>query len=109
MTGEALAGLTEMVKEGKVSGSAAREVLEGVMDGEGRPAEVARARNLEQISDRAALEKVVEEIMAAHPEAVTRYRAGEKKVRGFLVGQAMRATSGRADPKEVNRILSARL
>ena len=109
LAGADLAALTGLVSNGKVSQSAAREVLEGVMDGEGRPSEVARARNLEQISDRSALEEVVEEMMAAHPEAVERYRAGEKKVRGFLVGQVMRATSGRADPREVNRILSARL
>ncbi len=109
LAGQDLAALARMVSDGKVSPSAARDVLEGVMDGEGHPADVARARNLEQISDRSALEAVVEEMMAAHPEAVERYRAGEKKVRGFLVGQVMRATSGRADPREVNRILSARL
>ena len=109
LRGEQIAALTRMISEGRVSAGAAREVLEGVMDGEGSPSEVARARNLEQISDRAALEKVVEEIMSAHPAAVERYRSGEKKVRGFLVGQVMRATSGRADPREVNRILSVLL
>ncbi len=51
----------------------------------------------------------VEEVMAAHPEAVQRYRSGEKKVQGFLVGQVMRATSCRADPRAVNKTLSARL
>ena len=107
--GESLAALTAMVERGRVSARAARRVLEGVMDGEGSPAEVAAARNLEQISDRAALERAVDQVLSAHPEAVERYRSGEKKVRGFLVGQVMRATSGRADPKEVNRILSARL
>ena len=98
-----------MVTEGRVSASAAREVLEGVMNGEGSPTEVARVRNLEQISDHAALDLVVEQIMSAHPKAVERYRSGEKKVRGFLVGQVMKATAGRADPREVNKILSARL
>lgn len=109
LRGEDLAALTRLVSDGRVSAGAAREVLEGVMDGEGSPSQVARARNLEQISDHAALEKVVEEVMAAHPEAVERYRSGEKKVRGFLVGRVMRSTSGRADPRAVNKILSARL
>lgn len=109
LRGEDLAALTSMVGEGRVSASAAREVLEGVMDGEGRPVQVARARNLEQISDHAALEEVVREVMEANPAAVERYRSGERKVRGFLVGQVMRATSGRADPRAVNRILSDRL
>ncbi len=109
LQGGEIAVLTRMVNEGQVSASAAREVLEGVMDGEGSPSEVASQRNLEQLSDRAALETVVEQIMAAHPEAVERYLSGERKVRGFLVGQVMRATSGRADPRAVNEILSARL
>ena len=109
LAGEHLAALIGMVEQGRVSSGAGREVLEGVMDGEGTPSQVARARNLEQISDRAALEKVVGEVVSAHPEAVERYRSGEKKVRGFLVGQVMKATSGRADPREVNRILSVRL
>ena len=109
LAGKDLAELTTMVDEGRISARAARQVLEGVMDGEGSPSQVARARNLEQISDQAALEQVVMEVMSAHPQAVERYRSGEKRVRGFLVGQVMRATSGRADPREVNRILSARL
>ncbi len=109
LEGDDLATLTTMVSEGRVSSSAAREVLEGVMDGEGTPERVARARNLEQISDQDALQDVVAEVMSAHPQAVERYRSGEKKVRGFLVGQVMRATSGRADPRAVNKILSARL
>ena len=103
------AALTRMVSEGRVSSGAAREVLEGVMDGEGSPSDVAAARNLFQLSDRTALEEAVEEVMAANPEAVERYRSGERKVRGFLVGQVMRSTSGRADPRAVNEILSARL
>ncbi|MCE2527177.1 MAG: Asp-tRNA(Asn)/Glu-tRNA(Gln) amidotransferase subunit GatB [Actinomycetia bacterium] len=109
LRGADLAALTGMVSEGRISARAAREVLEGVMDGEGNPPQVARARNLEQISDQAALEQVVEEVIAAHTQAVERYRSGEKRVRGFLVGQVMRATSGRADPRAVNKILSARL
>ncbi len=109
LRGGQIAALTRLVSEGRVSASAAREVLEGVMDGEGSPSEVATRRNLLQLSDRAALEEVVKEVMAANPEAVERYRSGEGKVRGFLVGQVMRATSGRADPRAVNEILSARL
>lgn len=109
LRGEQVAALTRMVGEGRVSAGAAREVLEGVMDGEGSPSEVATRRNLLQLSDRSALEEVVEEVMAANPEAVERYRSGEGKVRGYLVGQVMRATSGRADPRAVNEILSVRL
>ncbi len=109
LRGRHLAQLTQMVSEGRISAGAAREVLEGVITGEGSPSQVARARNLEQISDRVALEGAVEEVLDAHPQAVERYRSGEKKVRGFLVGQVMKVTSGRADPRAVNQILTARL
>ena len=109
LRGRHLAQLTQMVGEERISAGAAREVLEGVITGEGSPSQVARARNLEQISDRVALEGAVEEVLDAHPQAVERYRSGEKKVRGFLVGQVMKVTSGRADPRAVNQILTARL
>jgi aspartyl-tRNA(Asn)/glutamyl-tRNA(Gln) amidotransferase subunit B len=80
-----------------------------VLDGEGRPGEVADTRDLVQISDSSALEAAVDEALAANPEAVANFRAGEKKVVGFLVGQVMQATQGRADPKLVNRLLNEKL
>ena len=58
-----------------------RRAQRGVMDGEGSPVKVARARNVEQISDQAALERAVEEMMAAHLRVVERYGSGEKKIR----------------------------
>jgi aspartyl-tRNA(Asn)/glutamyl-tRNA(Gln) amidotransferase subunit B len=109
LSGDQLAELIAMVDDGTVSTSAAKEVLEGVLDGEGRPGEVADTRDLVQISDSSALEAAVDEALAANPEAVANFRAGEKKVVGFLVGQVMQATQGRADPKLVNRLLNEKL
>jgi aspartyl-tRNA(Asn)/glutamyl-tRNA(Gln) amidotransferase subunit B len=109
LSGDQLAELIAMVDDGTVSTSAAKEVLEGVLDGEGRPGEVADTRDLVQISDSSALEAAVDEALAANPEAVVNFRAGEKKVVGFLVGQVMQATQGRADPKLVNRLLNEKL
>lgn len=109
LTGSQLAELVALVEDGTVSSSAAKDVLEGVLEGEGDPGEVATARDLVQISDTSALEAAVEEALAANPEAVDNYRAGEQKVVGFLVGQVMRATQGKADPKLVNELLRSRL
>jgi aspartyl-tRNA(Asn)/glutamyl-tRNA(Gln) amidotransferase subunit B len=109
LTGPQLAELVAMVEEGIVSSSAAKEVLEGVLAGEGDPREVAVTRDLIQISDSSALEAAVDEVIAANPDALASYRAGETKVLGFLVGQVMKATQGRADPKLVNRLLGDKL
>jgi aspartyl-tRNA(Asn)/glutamyl-tRNA(Gln) amidotransferase subunit B len=109
LTGSQLAELLRMVEGGSVSSSAAKEVLEGVLEGEGDPAAVAAARDLIQVSDASALEAAVDEVLAENPDAVTSFRGGEQKVVGFLVGQVMRATQGRADPKLVNEILRSKL
>jgi aspartyl-tRNA(Asn)/glutamyl-tRNA(Gln) amidotransferase subunit B len=104
-----LSELLNLVDEKKLSASAAKEVLAGVMAGEGGPLEVAEARDLIQISDTSVLQAVIDEVLAANPDALDRYRAGESKVLGFLVGQVMRASGGKAEPKQVNDLLRQRL
>ena len=107
--GEQLAELVEIVDEGVVSSSAAKVVLEGVLQGEGSPREVAEARDLVQISDMSAIEEIVTKVLADNPEAVDSYAAGEEKVVGFLVGQVMTASRGKADPKLVSELLRKKL
>ena len=107
--GEQLAELVEIVDEGVVSSSAAKVVLEGVLQGEGSPREVAEARDLVQISDMSAIEEIVAKVLADNPEAVDSYAAGEEKVVGFLVGQVMTASRGKADPKLVSELLRKKL
>jgi aspartyl-tRNA(Asn)/glutamyl-tRNA(Gln) amidotransferase subunit B len=109
ITGTQLAELVAMVAEGVVSASAAKDVLDGVMRGEGDPRQVAETRDLTQITDTAAIESAVADVLERNPDAVERYRGGEQKVAGFLVGQVMRATQGKADPKAVNDLLRQRL
>ncbi|MCZ6739820.1 MAG: Asp-tRNA(Asn)/Glu-tRNA(Gln) amidotransferase GatCAB subunit B, partial [Actinobacteria bacterium] len=107
--GEQLAELVEIVDDGVVSSSAAKVVLEGVLQGEGSPREVAKARDLVQISDMSAIEEIVTKVLADNPEAVDSYAAGEEKVVGFLVGQVMRVSRGKADPKLVSELLRKKL
>ena len=109
LTGRQLADLVKMIEDGTVSSSAAKEVLEGVLAGDGNPGDVAISRDLVQISDDDTLVSAVAETLAQNPDAVANYRAGETRVVGFLVGQVMRATQGKADPKRVNELLVQRL
>jgi aspartyl-tRNA(Asn)/glutamyl-tRNA(Gln) amidotransferase subunit B len=109
LDGAGLAELIGMVDSGVVSSSAAKEVLDGVLSGEGSPELVAGNRDLTQVSDEGLLESAVAEVILANPGAVDEYRRGEQKVVGFLVGQVMKATQGKADPRAVNQILRDKL
>ena len=108
LTAAHLVEMTGMLAAGQLSASAAKDVLTGVLDGEGSPAEVAVARDLIQMSDGAAIEAEVDAVLESNPDALEKIRSGDMKPFGFLVGQVMRATSGKADPKVVNEILRNR-
>ncbi len=108
LTGEHLFELERLHAAGDLSSTAAKQVLVGVLAGEGRPAEVARDRDLIQISDTVALEDEIDRVLAEHPDEYQRLKAGDPKVTGFLVGQVMKATAGKADPKVVSTLLRQR-
>ena len=76
-----------------------------MLAGEGGPREVAEARDLLQISDVSAIETEVSAVLHDHPEAVEKIRSGDSKPIGFLVGQVMRATGGKADPRMVQDLI----
>ena len=105
LTASHLVELAAMVAAATLSASAAKQVLAGVLGGEGSPAEVAEARDLVQISDEGVITAAVDEVLAAHPDVVDGIRGGDLKPIGFLVGQVMRATRGKADPKQVQQLI----
>lgn len=105
LDGAALAELVAMVSAGDLSTTAAKQVLDGVLDGEGTPRQVATARDLIQIRDESALAQAVESVAGAHPDEMARIAEGDGKVIGFLVGQVMKATGGRADPRRVSEMI----
>ncbi len=109
LDGPNLAELIQMVDDGAVSSSAAKELLAGMMSGEGGPREIAERRDLLQVSDVGQLEGVIDSVLADNPGAVGEFRSGEEKVVGFLVGQVMKATGGKADPRLVNRLLREKM
>ncbi len=104
-----LAALIGLVQEGTVSLQAAKKIFAEVAGSDGDPAEAARRLGLVQVRDAGALEGWVDEVLAAHPEEVARYRAGETKLLGFLVGQVMKRSQGQADPKGVQPVLRRKL
>jgi aspartyl-tRNA(Asn)/glutamyl-tRNA(Gln) amidotransferase subunit B len=109
LTGPQLAELVAMVGDQTLSTTLARQVLDGVLAGEGGPREVARARGLEQVSDAGELERMVDEAIAAQPDAAQRVRDGNRKAIGALVGAVMKASRGQANPTLVNELLMQRL
>jgi aspartyl-tRNA(Asn)/glutamyl-tRNA(Gln) amidotransferase subunit B len=105
-----LAGLATLVREGVVSHQAAKRVYVELAQRPGEePGTVAERLGLVQVSDQGALAGWVDEVLSAHPAEVTRYRAGETKLMGFFVGQVMKRSKGKADPKGVQPVLQERL
>jgi aspartyl-tRNA(Asn)/glutamyl-tRNA(Gln) amidotransferase subunit B len=104
-----VARVIALIGEGKLTNKLARQAVDGVLAGEGDIDEVVAARGLEVVRDDGAIEKAVEDALAANPDIVEKYRAGNKKVTGAIVGQVMKATRGKADPAQVNKIIAEKL
>src|SRR5207245_2516080 len=105
---EAAARLLRLVEAGAISHSIAKDVFE-TMFTSGRGAEdIVAAEGLTQISDDSQIVGLVDEVIGRHGDAVAQYRGGKTNAFGFLVGQAMKAAGGRANPKRVNELLKQR-
>jgi aspartyl-tRNA(Asn)/glutamyl-tRNA(Gln) amidotransferase subunit B len=104
---QALAALTRMELDGALTATQAKTVLAELVNGASDPVAVAAAHGFEAM-DTSALESVVDEVIAANPDTWERFLGGEGKAGGFLTGQVMKATSGKADGKAVNAILQER-
>jgi aspartyl-tRNA(Asn)/glutamyl-tRNA(Gln) amidotransferase subunit B len=102
---ERLGELLDLVAAGTVSATAAKDVLAEMFSSDASPAVIVDRKGLAQISDTAALEAVVDRVLAANPELVDKVRGGKQGVLGALVGQVMRETGGRANPRLVNELL----
>jgi aspartyl-tRNA(Asn)/glutamyl-tRNA(Gln) amidotransferase subunit B len=104
-----LAGLMALVRDGVVSHQAARRVYGELAGSDADPRAVAERLGLLQVSDQHALARWVDEVLASHPDEVARFRAGEARLMGFFVGQVMKKSQGKADPKGVQPVLVRRL
>jgi aspartyl-tRNA(Asn)/glutamyl-tRNA(Gln) amidotransferase subunit B len=106
---QALAGLIRLIENNTISGKIAKEVLPEML-ATGKPAEaIVKEKGLVQVTDVKALEAAVEKVIQAHQKSAQDYRGGKKEALGFLVGQVMKETRGKANPKIVNEILERKL
>jgi aspartyl-tRNA(Asn)/glutamyl-tRNA(Gln) amidotransferase subunit B len=105
----ALAGLLARVADGTLSGKLAKEVFDAMWEGQGSADRIIAARELQQISDSGELERIVAAVLDANPAQVAEYRAGKDKAFHYLVGQAMKASKGKANPAQLSEILKRKL
>jgi len=106
---EQLAEMIQMIDAGTISGKIAKELLPELLSQGGSPKEIVKERGLGMISDPQTIDLLVDELLADHPDEVQAFRDGKTKLQGFFVGQLMKKTGGKADPKLANQILMKKL
>ncbi|WHI48340.1 Asp-tRNA(Asn)/Glu-tRNA(Gln) amidotransferase subunit GatB [Microbulbifer sp. JMSA004] len=113
VSADQLAGLIARIKDNTISSKIAKQVFEAIADGEGSADEVIEKRGLKQVSDTGAIEKMVDEVIAASGAQVENYRKADEskrpKMMGYFVGQIMKASKGQANPQMINKILKQKL
>jgi aspartyl-tRNA(Asn)/glutamyl-tRNA(Gln) amidotransferase subunit B len=102
-----VAAVVKLVDDGKLSNKLARQVIEGVLAGEGEPDQVMKNRGLEVVRDDSALQAAVDEALAANPDVVEKIRGGKVQAAGAIVGAVMKATKGQADAARVRELVLA--
>ncbi|MDQ4038926.1 MAG: Asp-tRNA(Asn)/Glu-tRNA(Gln) amidotransferase subunit GatB [Actinomycetota bacterium] len=109
ITPEQVAALAQLVADGRINDRLARQVLDGVLAGEGGPAAVVAARGLAVVSDTGALDAAVDTALAEHPDVVAKIHSGKVAAVGVLLGSVMKATRGQADASSVKAMIAQRL
>ena len=109
VSAQALGGLLQRIVDNTISGKIAKQVFDAMWAGEGSADEVIAAKGLKQITDSGAIEKIVEDVLAANAGQVEAYKNGQDKLFGFFVGQVMKLSQGQANPAQVNQLLKQKL
>ena len=109
VTPEMLTDMLSLIKKGTISISMARDVFSEMAETGKASAEIVKARGLEQVSDEDDLKEMVQDILKNNHEEVKKYREGKTQLLGFFVGQLMKATRGKANPKIANKIIKEML
>ena len=104
-----LAEMLKMIDVGEISGKIAKEILPELLSKGGSPKQLVKERGLGMIGDPKVIEEIIDKLILNHPNEVESFRAGKKKLLGFFVGQLMKETKGKADPKLANQILNKKL
>lgn len=109
ITPRRLASLLRMIEQDKITAKAARQVLELMLDSKKSPEEIVEERGFSQVGQSDELTALLEKVLAEHADAVENYRNGKKEAAGFLIGQVMRVSQGKANPKLLREMLDAKL
>jgi aspartyl-tRNA(Asn)/glutamyl-tRNA(Gln) amidotransferase subunit B len=104
-----LADLIKLIEKGKISHSAGKEVFAQLAITEKTPEEIIKEKGLTQISETAEIEKIIQDVLSQNPDAVEDFKQGNTKVIGFLMGQIMKVSKGRANPNMARRLLEKRI
>lgn len=106
ITPEYLAEIVKFIDEGKISGKLGKDLFEEVINTGKSPSKIIKEKNMVQITDSSELERIVKDVINKYPDEVSRFKDGEAKLMGFFVGQVMKETKGKANPKLVNEIVN---
>lgn len=106
---EQLGTLIARIKDNTISGKIAKTVFEAMAEGEGDVDQIIEKKGLKQVTDTGALESLVDEVITSNPDQVEQFRSGKEQVFGYLVGQAMKLSKGKANPGQVNKLLREKL
>jgi aspartyl-tRNA(Asn)/glutamyl-tRNA(Gln) amidotransferase subunit B len=109
VSAERLAGLLQRIADNTISGKIAKTVFEAMWNSKASADEIIETQGLRQVTDTGAIEKIIEEVIAASPQQLADYRSGKDKLFGYFVGQVMKASGGKANPQQLNDLLKKKL
>jgi aspartyl-tRNA(Asn)/glutamyl-tRNA(Gln) amidotransferase subunit B len=109
ISAQQLGGLLDLMEDNTISGKIAKDVFAIMLAEGGNPADIVEKKGLKQVTDTGAIEKIVDEVIAANPGQLADYRSGKDKLFGFFVGQVMKQSQGKANPDVVNELLKKKL
>lgn len=109
LTAENLLRLSDMIDDGSISFTASKEILETIVKKDVDPKKIAEEKNLIQISDNGELDRIIEEVIKSNAQAIDDIKSGKQEAFGFLIGQVMKKSRGRANPGLVSKILKEKI
>jgi aspartyl-tRNA(Asn)/glutamyl-tRNA(Gln) amidotransferase subunit B len=109
ISADALGGLIDLLSDNTISGRIAKDVFEAMLETGKSASAIVEERGLKQVTDTGAIEKAIDDILAANADKVAEYKSGKDKLFGFFVGQVMKSTGGKANPAMLNELLKKKL
>ena len=109
VSAERLAGLLQRVADNTISSKIAKDIFERLWDSKKTCDEIIREQNLTQVTDQAAIIKIIDDVLIKYPAQLADYKAGKDKLFGFFVGQVMKASGGKINPQQLNSLLKEKL